>query len=171
MLEAIHYSHQGVASSLRRARDVLFWLGMLAQVTDFISNCSTCNEYSHKQSEKLLLNHPISLCRRSKLAIDIFVYYSAIQGYPTFFQCGPNFISSQRRWAAQSCSRRILLQFFNFRPKIQVFSKKKVHHLFSRYNFLLFIQNFRCSLNPRISLLFIDFRPNCLSAITWNSSS
>ena len=43
----------------------------------------------------------------------------------TFSNLAPNFTSSQSRWAAKSCSRRILLQFLNFRPKIQVFCKKK----------------------------------------------
>ena len=76
MLEAIYYSHLGIASCLRRARDVLFWLGMLAQVKGFISKCSTCNEYSHRQCKEPLLNHPISSRPWSKLAIDLFVYDS-----------------------------------------------------------------------------------------------
>ena len=59
MLEAIHYGYLGIASCLRRARDVLFWPGMSAQVKDFISKCSTCNEYSYKQPKKPLLNHSI----------------------------------------------------------------------------------------------------------------
>ena len=42
------------------------------------------------------------------------------EGCPTFFQFRPNFISSQSWWVG-----RILLQFLNFCPKIQVFSKKK----------------------------------------------
>ena len=76
MLKAIHYSHLGIASCLRRARDVLFWPGMSVQVKDFISKCSTCNEYSHSQCKKPLLNHPIPLRPWSKLAIDVFVYDS-----------------------------------------------------------------------------------------------
>ena len=76
MLEAIHYSHLGIASCLRRARDVLFWPGMSAQVKDFISKCSTCNEYSHRQCKEPLLNHPIPSRPWSKLAIDLFVYDS-----------------------------------------------------------------------------------------------
>ena len=76
MLEAIHYSHLGIASCLRRARDVLFWPGMSAQVKDFISKCSTCNEYSHRQCKEPLLNHSIPSRPWSKLAIDLFVYDS-----------------------------------------------------------------------------------------------
>ena len=76
MLEAIHYSHLGIASCLRRARDMLFWPGMSAQVKDFISKCSTCNEYSHRQCKEFLLNHPIPSRPWSKLAIDLFVYDS-----------------------------------------------------------------------------------------------
>ena len=74
MLEAIHYSHLGIDSCLRRAGDVLFWPGMSAQVKDFISKCSTCNEYSYKQPKEPLLNHSIPTRPWSKLAIDLFVY-------------------------------------------------------------------------------------------------
>ena len=74
MLEAIHYSHLGITSCLRSARDVLFWPGMPAQVKDFISKCSTCDEYFYKQPKEPLLNYSIPKRSRSKLAIDLFVY-------------------------------------------------------------------------------------------------
>ena len=76
MLEAIHYSHVGNALCLRRARNVLFWPGMSAQVKDFISKYFTCNEYSHRQCKESLLNNPIFSRPWSKLPIDLFVYYS-----------------------------------------------------------------------------------------------
>ena len=66
----------GIAACLRRARDVLFWPGMSAQINDFISKCSTCNEYWHRQCKEPLLNHPIPSRPWSKLAIDLFVYDS-----------------------------------------------------------------------------------------------
>ena len=47
---------------------------MSAQVKDFISKCSTCNEYSYKQPKEPLLNHSIPTRPWSKLAIDLFVY-------------------------------------------------------------------------------------------------
>ena len=56
------------------AWNVLFWPGMSAQVKDFISKCSTCNEYSYKQPKEPLLNHSIPTRPWSKLAIDLFVY-------------------------------------------------------------------------------------------------
>ena len=65
-----------IASCSWRARDVLFWPGMSAQVKDFISKCSTCNKYSHRQCKEFWLNHPISSRPWSKLAIDLFVYDS-----------------------------------------------------------------------------------------------
>lgn len=59
---------------MRRARDVLFWPGMSAQVKDFISKCATCNEFSHRQAKEPLLNHTIPTRPWSKLAIDLFVF-------------------------------------------------------------------------------------------------
>ena len=53
MLEAIHYSHLGITACLRRARDVLFWPGMSAQVKNFISKCSSCNGYCIGNLKKL----------------------------------------------------------------------------------------------------------------------
>ena len=54
-------------------------------VKDFISKCSTCNEYSYKQPKEPLLNHSIPTRPWSKLAIDLFlfnnVYYVILVDY------------------------------------------------------------------------------------------
>jgi len=41
MLGKIHESHLGIEKSKRRARDLLYWPNMNAQITDLISNCSS----------------------------------------------------------------------------------------------------------------------------------
>ena len=89
MLEAIHFNHLGIASCLRRARDVLFWPGMSTQVKDFISKYSTCNEYSYKQPKVPLLNHSIPTRPSSKLAIQFFVYNNV--KYAILFDCFSDF--------------------------------------------------------------------------------
>ena len=85
-----------------------------------------------------------------------YTQYNLDQGCPNVFQFGPNFILSKVVWPqkavhAESCSDFLIfllkfrcsqkkniyisslifsLQFFNFSPKLQVFSKKKVFTYF-----------------------------------------
>ena len=42
MLHKIHSSHLGVEKCKRRARDVMFWPGMAAQIQDTVANCHVC---------------------------------------------------------------------------------------------------------------------------------
>ena len=45
MLRLIHSSHLGIAKTLSRARDILYWPGMSSQIKDVISACGICNTY------------------------------------------------------------------------------------------------------------------------------
>ena len=58
MLRLIHGSHLGVDKCKRRARDVLYWPGMAAQIEDTVSNCSTCAMYQRNNPKQPLLPHP-----------------------------------------------------------------------------------------------------------------
>lgn len=42
MLDRIHELHQGIAKYKQRARDILFWSGMLSQIEDKVFKCSIC---------------------------------------------------------------------------------------------------------------------------------
>ena len=42
MLERIHESPLGIEKSKRRARDILYWPNMNAQISDLIANCRSC---------------------------------------------------------------------------------------------------------------------------------
>ena len=57
MLRLIHSSHLGVEKCKRRARDVVFWPGMGAQIEDIVSSCSTCSKYQRKNTKEPLLPH------------------------------------------------------------------------------------------------------------------
>ena len=61
MLTLIHSSHLGVEKCKRRARDVLYWPRMNAEIEDAVSKCQVCsttervtkeNRCSHTQSPK-----------------------------------------------------------------------------------------------------------------------
>ena len=43
MIKQVHSSHLGFESCLNKAKDVLFWLGMTAEIKDCVSKCETCN--------------------------------------------------------------------------------------------------------------------------------
>ena len=44
-LEKLHQAHLGIELTLRRDRDVIFWPGMIKQITEMVSKCSLCLEY------------------------------------------------------------------------------------------------------------------------------
>ncbi|XP_070576183.1 uncharacterized protein [Ptychodera flava] len=67
----VHASHLGVESSLRKARDVLFWPRMNDEIRDAVSKCSTCNEYQQAHCKEPLMTHDISSRPWSKLAMDL----------------------------------------------------------------------------------------------------
>ena len=44
MIKRTHSNHLGIEASLRKARNVIYWPGMNAEIRDFVRQCSTCNE-------------------------------------------------------------------------------------------------------------------------------
>ena len=50
MLAKIHESHQGIVKSKQRARSILFWPGMNADVENVVSSCVTCQQFRKNQA-------------------------------------------------------------------------------------------------------------------------
>lgn len=48
MLKLIHQSHLGIVKSKQRAREVLYWPGMSAEIEEVVKNCSKCAEFQNK---------------------------------------------------------------------------------------------------------------------------
>ena len=59
MLKKVHSSHRGIDASMRRAKDVLFWPRMAAQITDMISTCTACNTFQDKQQKEPMMSYEI----------------------------------------------------------------------------------------------------------------
>ena len=72
MIKKIHSSHIGIEGCLRKARDVLYWPGMSAEIKDSIASCDTCNTYQRKQQKEPLHSHDPPKRPWSKVAADLF---------------------------------------------------------------------------------------------------
>lgn len=48
MLKLIHQSHLGIMKSKQRAREVLYWSGMSAEIENMIRNCCKCVELQNR---------------------------------------------------------------------------------------------------------------------------
>jgi hypothetical protein len=46
--ERVHAGHLGINSCLRRARELVFWPGMSAEIRQFVERCPTCALYSNR---------------------------------------------------------------------------------------------------------------------------
>ena len=59
MLQKLHSSHQSIESTLRHAREIIYWPNMKSDIQDFTSKCETCATYSTKQRKETLISHDI----------------------------------------------------------------------------------------------------------------
>ena len=91
MLEKIHSSHIGAEGCLRRAREVLFWPGMTAEIKEYISSCDTCNAYRQDQPKEPLISQPVPDRPWSRVAVDLFMldkkdYIVMVDDYSNYFE-------------------------------------------------------------------------------------
>lgn len=70
MLKPIYVSHIGGDACYRQARDTLYWPNMQGEIKDFVSQCSACNEYSHKQQQETMMSHALPTRPWQILSID-----------------------------------------------------------------------------------------------------
>ena len=72
MLTRIHTGHLGIEKCKRRARDLLFWPRMNAQIEDVVSGCSICSENAIANQKEPLINRKIPLRPWEVVATDLF---------------------------------------------------------------------------------------------------
>ena len=75
MLLRTHSSHQGAEACIRRARDVIFWPGMTADIKEMVSQCSTCAEYQVKQQKEPLMTYKIPATPWQMVSLDLFTRF------------------------------------------------------------------------------------------------
>ena len=71
ILSRIHSSHQGITSSIRKARDVVFWPGMTADIKEVVEKCSVCAEYQTPNSKEPMQTHKVPERPWSRVSSDL----------------------------------------------------------------------------------------------------
>ena len=59
IVKSLHESHIGIEGTLRRARDIVYWPGITAQLKDHLSRCGICNRYQPEQCKEPLKPHDV----------------------------------------------------------------------------------------------------------------
>ncbi|CAJ1049307.1 uncharacterized protein K02A2.6-like [Xyrichtys novacula] len=72
MLNKIHESHLGIVKCKARARDILYWPHMSAQIEELVSQCATCQEHQNSNPREPLISHPVPERPWEKVGTDIF---------------------------------------------------------------------------------------------------
>uniref|UniRef100_A0A8C7JBX1 Gypsy retrotransposon integrase-like protein 1 n=1 Tax=Oncorhynchus kisutch TaxID=8019 RepID=A0A8C7JBX1_ONCKI len=72
MLTRIHSSHVGGDACYRQARETLYWPNMQAEIKDFVSNCTTCNEYAHEKQKETMMSHELPTRAWQIVSMDLF---------------------------------------------------------------------------------------------------
>ncbi|XP_028410375.1 uncharacterized protein K02A2.6-like [Dendronephthya gigantea] len=76
LLESLHASHQGIQSTLRRAREIVYWPNMNSEIKDYISKCDLCCSMGPKQLKETLICHDVPERPWAKIATDLFQFES-----------------------------------------------------------------------------------------------
>ena len=72
MLDKIHESHQGIVKCKQRARDILFWPGMSAQIEDRVAKCNTCSQYQRAHAKEPMVASETPDRPWAKVGADLF---------------------------------------------------------------------------------------------------
>ena len=74
MKRRVHTGHLGVNSCLRRARDVIYWPGMSAEIRQYLETCGVCATYSSRQPHESEIISHVPERPWKKIATDLFTY-------------------------------------------------------------------------------------------------
>jgi hypothetical protein len=74
MLSLLHESHQGIERCRSRARMVMYWPGMAADIEQTVAECATCQRYQRQQAREPMIPHEIPKARYQKVGLDIMSF-------------------------------------------------------------------------------------------------
>lgn len=111
---ALHASHLGIESTLRRARQCVYWPGMTADLKEFISQCDSCNKFMTKQQKETLMTSEPTDRPFEKVAVDLFEcegcdYLIMVDYYSNWFE-----FDKLRRTTSKSVITKLKCHFARF---------------------------------------------------------
>ncbi|MCG7876437.1 MAG: RNase H-like domain-containing protein [Candidatus Thiodiazotropha endolucinida] len=74
MLVILHESHFGIEKTCNLAKDIMFWVGMNAEIRDFISKCGICNEHRSSNQKEPMIPSTISELPWQVVGTDLFTW-------------------------------------------------------------------------------------------------
>jgi len=91
IVKSLHESHIGIEGTLRRARDIVYWPGITAQLKDHLSRSGICNHYQPEQRKESLKPHHVPNLPWEKVGVDLFVldgqsFLIAVGYYSGYFE-------------------------------------------------------------------------------------
>ncbi|XP_053691200.1 retrovirus-related Pol polyprotein from transposon 412 [Sabethes cyaneus] len=72
MIDKVHVSHNGIESTLKLARENIFWPGMSAQITDVVKECPVCAKFAPCQQKPPMQSHAIPVYPWQIVSMDVF---------------------------------------------------------------------------------------------------
>ena len=73
IVKRLHESHIGIEGTLRRARDIVYWPGITAQLKDYLSKCGICNSYRPEQCKEPPKPYDVPDVPCEMVGVDLFV--------------------------------------------------------------------------------------------------
>ena len=89
--ERVHSSHLGIDGCLRRAREAMFWPGMVQEIRDYISACQVCRKYEAVNPKEPLMSHEVSDRPWTRIGTHLFShkgtnYLITVDYYSNFWE-------------------------------------------------------------------------------------
>lgn len=76
ILKLIHQGHLGIQSSIKRARELVYWKSLSSDITNFIGNCSICQSNQKANTKEILIMKDVPDYPFQIVASDLFYFNS-----------------------------------------------------------------------------------------------
>lgn len=91
ILNRLHSSHIGLNSTLRRARELVYWPGMCSDIRQRLERCHVCNRFRDAIQKEPLISTPPPSRPWERIACDIFTfdqkdYLVCVDHFSNFFE-------------------------------------------------------------------------------------
>ncbi|GFW02860.1 uncharacterized protein K02A2.6 [Trichonephila clavipes] len=71
MLQLIHEAHFGIEKCMKRAREIMYWPGMISDIETLVSQCVICEKFKKAHSKESLKPHAIPYTPFEMIGVDI----------------------------------------------------------------------------------------------------